>query len=341
MKIGNLHLDHPLLLAPLSGITDYPFRKLASEFGCGLVFTEMVSAEGLLRKGKSFIKMGHDEHPVFVQLSGSNPEALAQAARVAEEEGADGIDINMGCPSKKITETGAGTDLMRFPIKVETILRKVRKSIQCPLTIKIRSGWDADHINAIEISKIAENCGVDAVTIHPRTRDQWFHGQADWEMINEVKGAVRIPVIGNGGVTTPFLVQKMQEKTGCDGVMIGKGALGNPWIFDPENQWAIERGMAIFPSLEERERVIERHFLLLQGYYGDQGAAKEVRRHVVWYTKGLPKSASFRSAVFKVKGKEALFEMIHSYFDPERRRSCPFFESERKELAIGPEERTS
>jgi len=316
MNIGNLQLDHPLFLAPLSGITDYPFRKLVREFGCGLVFTEMVSAEGLLRKGKPFLKMGEDEHPVSAQLSGSTPVALGQAAEMAEAAGADAIDINMGCPSRKVTDTGAGADLMRFPEKIERILREVRKSIRCPLTIKIRSGWDDDHVNAIEISKIAEACGVDAITIHPRTRVQWFHGKADWKLIGEVKRAVRILVIGNGDVTTPYLVEKMLEETGCDGVMIGKGALGNPWIFDSENRWTIDQGRAISPSLEERKRVIERHYALLQGYYGDPEAVKEVRRHVVWYTKGLPRSASFRSTILGVREKDSLFMKIHSYFDP-------------------------
>ena len=320
MKLGTLQINHPLLLAPLSGITDYPFRKLAMEFGCGLVFTEMVSAEGLLRKGDPFLKMGKDEHPVSVQLSGSTPEALARAAEMAEGAGADAIDINMGCPSKKVTDTGAGADLMRFPAKAERILREVRKRIRCPLTIKIRSGWDADQINALEISKLAEDCGVDAVTVHPRTRAQWFHGQADWRIIGQVKRAIHIPVIGNGDVTTPTLVKKMFEETGCDGVMIGKGALGNPWIFDLNNRWVIEEGMTIFPSLEERKRVIERHYALLQNYYGDQGALKEVRRHVLWYTKGLQNSASFRSTLLKVKEKKALFETINSYFDLLKRR---------------------
>jgi tRNA-dihydrouridine synthase B len=324
MNIGNLPLDHPLFLAPLSGITDYPFRKLAREFGCGLVFTEMVSAEGLLRKGKPFLKMGEGEHPVSAQLSGSTPEALAPAAEMAEAGGADAIDLNMGCPSRKVTDTGAGADLMRFPEKIERILREVRRSIRCPLTIKIRSGWDDHNINALEVSRIAEDCGVDAITVHPRTRGQWFHGKADWKVIGEVKRAVRIPVIGNGDVTTPYLVERMLEETGCDGVMIGKGALGNPWIFDPENRWAIEKGTAIHPSLEERKRVIERHYELLRNFYGDPEAVKEIRRHVVWYTKGLPKSASFRSTILGVREKELLFKTIHSYFDSvERRGQCP------------------
>ena len=259
--------------------------------------------------------MGEDEHPVSVQLSGENPETLAEAANMAEEAGADAVDINMGCPSKKVTDTGAGADLMRFPAKVEAFLRAVRRRIRCPLTIKIRAGWDEDHINAIQISKIAEDCGVDAVTLHPRTRAQWFHGKADWNLIGEVKRASHIPVIGNGDVTTPFLAKKMLEETGCDAVMIGKGALGNPWIFDPQNRWAIEKGTALSPSLEERKRVIERHYLLLRNYYGDQGAVKEVRRHVLWYTKGLPNSAFFRSTILRVKEKEALFKTLYSYFD--------------------------
>jgi tRNA-dihydrouridine synthase B len=315
MKLGTLQINHPLILAPLSGITDYPFRKLAVEFGCGLVYTEMLSAEGLLRKGEPFLKIGEEEHPVSVQLSGENPETLAGAALMAEESGADAIDINMGCPSRKVTDTGAGADLMRFPAKVETILREVRRRIRCPLTIKIRSGWDENQINAIQISKIAEDCGVDAVALHPRTRAQWFHGKADWNLIGEVKRAIHLPVIGNGDVTSPFLAKKMLEDTGCDAVMIGKGALGNPWIFDPQNRWATEKGRAVFPSIEERKRVIERHYLLLRNYYGDQGAIKEVRRHVLWYTKGLTKSASFRSKIFMVKEKEALFKALYSYFD--------------------------
>ncbi|RPJ04590.1 MAG: tRNA dihydrouridine synthase DusB [Deltaproteobacteria bacterium] len=340
MKIGSLHLNHALFLAPLSGITDYPFRKLARELGCGLVFTEMVSADGLLRKGRPFLKIGENERPISVQIYGADPESMPLAAEMAEAAGADAVDINMGCPSRKVTDTGAGADLMRFPHKVETILGEVRRKIRCPLTIKIRSGWDANSINAVEISRIAEGSGVDAITLHPRTRAQWFHGRADWRLIGEVKGAVGIPVIGNGDVTTPHLVTRMVEETGCDGVMIGKGALGNPWIFDPENRWATEEGMAIHPPVEERRRVIERHRGLLENYYDDRGAVKEVRRHVVWYTKGLPGSASFRSLILGLKDKEALVEAIHSYLDSvdriiaRKEGGKPFFKSSEVVLEI-------
>jgi tRNA-dihydrouridine synthase B len=315
VKIGNLQLSGPLVLAPMAGITDYPFRRIAKDKGCGLTYTWMVSAEGLLRKGKSFLRIEKDEHPVSVQLFGSNPKVLAEAAKRVEEVGADAIDINMGCPVRQVIETGAGVDLMRFPEKVKEILVQVRKEVKVPLTIKIRSGWDKEHINAVGISKIAEGCGVDAISLHPRTKDQGFHGQADWHLIEEVKRAVNIPVIGNGDVTTPFLAKRMMEETGCDGVMIGRGALGNPWIFrQKSSDFSAERSIFL-PPLEERERVIEHHFLLLQKHDGEKGAMKKIRKHIAWYTKGLPSSASFRSKLFGLKEKDALFEAIKCYFD--------------------------
>ena len=315
MNIGNLQLSSPLVLAPMAGITDTPFRQLAKEKGCGLTFTGMVSAEGLLRKGESSLEIAEDEHPVSVQLFGSNPEVLAEAAKVAEGMGADAIDINMGCPVKQVIETGAGVDLMRFPEKVKRILVEVRKGVKCPLTIKIRAGWDQEYINAVAISKIAEDFGMDAISIHPRTKIQGFRGRADWNLIGEVKRAVKIPVIGNGDVTTPFLTKRMMEETGCDGVMIGRGALGNPWIFRCDNSDLSEERAAIFPSLEERQRVIEHHFSLLQNRYGEKGAMQKIRRHVAWYSRGLPFGASFRLKLSGLKEKEGLFEAVKSYFD--------------------------
>jgi tRNA-dihydrouridine synthase B len=315
MRLGNLQFDHPLFLAPMSGITDYPFRRIARECGCSLVFTQMISAEGFLRKGKSFLKIGKDEHPISVQLFGSNAGILAEAAQRAESMGADVVDLNMGCPAKQVIGAGAGVDLMRFSEKVRGILTKVRKGIKIPLTIKIRSGWDQGNINAVQISKIAEGCGVNAISIHPRTKVQGFRGRADWSLIGEVKRTVHIPVIGNGDVTTPFLAKKMLEETGCDGVMIGRGALGNPWIFDPKNLSPLEKGLAIQPSLEERQRITKYHFSLLLNHYGEKGAMREIRRHVTWYTKGFPSSASFRSTLSQLREKEPLFEAIASYFE--------------------------
>jgi tRNA-dihydrouridine synthase B len=328
MRLGNLQFDHPLFLAPMSGITDYPFRRMAKEHGCSLVFTEMVSAEGLLRKGKSFLKIEADEHPVSVQLFGSNPKTLADAAELAESMGADAIDINMGCPADQVIEGGAGVDLMRFPEKVKEILIKVRRKVKGPLTIKIRSGWDKENINAIEISMIAESCGVDAISIHPRTKVQGFRGRADWSLIGQVKRTIRIPVIGNGDVTTPFLAKKMLEETGCDGVMIGKGALGNPWIFGFNNSAPLEGESPIRPSLEERKKMIHHHFMLSQAHYGEKLAVKKIRKHVYWYTKGLPCCTFFHSKLSGLREKEALFDAITSYFDRiERRGQCQSFES--------------
>lgn len=336
MRLGNLQFDHPLILAPMSGITDYPFRRIAIEHGCSLAFTEMVSAEGLLRKGKPFLRMEENEHPVSVQLFGSSPEILAEAAQMAESMGADVIDINLGCPAKQVVEAGAGVDLMRFPEKVRKILTKVKKNLGRPLTIKIRSGWDQEHINAIEISEIAESCGVNAISIHPRTKVQGFRGQADWSLIKKVKKAIHIPVIGNGDVTTLLLAKRMFEETGCDGVMIGRGALGNPWIFNPKDFGSSERELVIQPSLDERQRVIEHHFSLLLNHYGEKGAVREIRKHMAWYTKGLPSSASFRSTLSGIKEKEPLFEAIITYFDRIKRRGqCQSFRSMESRLVIG------
>lgn len=306
MKIGNLQFHKPLFLAPLSGITNYPLRKLAILHGCDLVFTEMVSAEGLIRKGNKLIKIENDEHPIIVQLFGSNPEILSNASEIVESLGADGIDINMGCPIDKVVKTGAGADLMRSPEKVEKILSKVRKKVKGILTIKIRSGWDDEHLNAVEISRIAEQCGVDGVIIHPRTKIQKFRGKANWSIIEEVKKKVNIPVIGNGDVRTTELINKMFDETGCDGIMIGRGALGNPWIFDRQRRNP--------PSLNEKKEVIRYHLSLLLDYEGKERALRDIKRHVFWYTKGLPNSTLFRRKISCINEIEELCKEIDSYF---------------------------
>ena len=326
MKLGTLRLNNNVVMAPMAGVADFPFRQLAREHGCGLTFTEMMSAEGLLRKGELLLKIGKNEHPISVQLFGSDPAALAEAAAKAEGMGADAIDLNMGCPAKQVVKTGAGVDLMRFPEKVRAILVEMRRKVACPLTVKIRSGWDETEVNAVEISRLAEDCGVDAITVHPRTKDQAFRGRADWNVIREVKKTVRIPVIGNGDVKTPSLIRKMLEETGCDGVMIGRGALGNPWIFS-------ERPPGF---LEEKKTMIHHHFSLIQNFYGEENSVHQIRKHLYWYTKGLPNCASFHSKLSHLKGKEALFEAIHSYFELiQRRELCPLSTSEEGRSVTG------
>jgi tRNA-dihydrouridine synthase B len=335
MRLGKLQFDRPVFLAPMSGITDYPLRQIAREHGCSLTFTEMVSADGLLRKGKSFLRVGEDEHPVSVQLFGSNPEILAEAARMAESVGTDAIDINMGCPAKQIVGPGAGADLMRFPGKVKEILTAVRRAVSSPLTVKIRSGWDEEHINAAEISKIAEDCGVDAVAVHPRTKVQGYGGRADWDLIGKVKKAVRIPVVGNGDVTTPFLARRMFEETGCDGVMIGRGALGNPWIFALDESGCGEAEPTT-RTLDERQRMIHHHFTVVKAYYGKKWAVRKFQKHAYWYTKGLRGCASFHSKLSGFKEEEELLEAIQSYFDfVQRRTPCQSFASTGNRSVIG------
>ena len=339
MRLGNLQFEHPIFLAPMSGISDYPFRRIAKERGCSLVFTEMVSAEGLLRKGESFLKIGENEHPVSVQLFGSKPGILAEAAQIAESTGADAIDINMGCPAKQVVGPGAGAELMRFPIKVKEILSMVRKVVRGPLTVKIRSGWDEEHINAAEISKIAEDCGVDAISIHPRTKVQGFRGRADWNLIREVKRATCLPVIGNGDITTPSLAEKMIEETGCDGVMIGRGALGNPWIFGLNNSGHGETE-AVTPTLDERQKMIHHHFMLVQAFYGEKWAVNKFQKFVYWYTKGFPNCASFHSKLSGLRERDVLFDAIHSYFDfIQKRNPCQSFGSMENRSATGRGER--
>ncbi len=321
MSIGNLQLSSPLVLAPMAGISDYPFRQIARAKGCGLAFTGLTNAEGLLRKKGAYLHIEKDDHPLSVQLFGSDPNLLAEAAQWAEATGADAIDLNMGCPASQVIGMGAGVELMRFPEKVERILRQMRKGLKIPLSIKIRSGWDRDHINAVEISRIAEDTGVDAIILHPRTKAQGFRERADWRLIREVKKSVSIPVVGNGDVTTPLLTRKMLEETGCDGVMIGRGSLGNPWIFSLTGEMS-------FPCSEERRMVILRHFALLESHYGAGEAIKKIKRHAAWYTKGLPESSSFRRKLLLLKEGEAFFEMIASYFEFVRGRdSCPSFPS--------------
>jgi len=315
-NIGGLRLKNSVFLAPMAGITDLPFRMVVREFGCGMAFTEMVSANGLLRgKGKTcrYLDSSPDDRPLGVQLFGSDPATLAEAARIAAEKGADLIDINMGCPVKKVVKAGSGAALMRDPQRVAAVLGAVRGAVEIPLTVKIRAGWSHREMNASAIGRIAEECGVDAVTLHPRTVDQGFAGAADWGLIASLKAQLRIPVIGSGDIRSPEDAVRMLRETGCDGVMVGRGSLGNPWIIG--NILSRLAGVAAYaPSLAQREETVRHHLALASDYYGEEVGTRDFRKHLLWYTKGLRGGAQFRQVAGRITDRAAAGAALRDYF---------------------------
>jgi tRNA-dihydrouridine synthase B len=316
MNIGRLHLKNNVFLAPMAGITDLPFRTIVRSFGCGLAFTEMVSASGLVRgTGKTFRYLASSpaDRPLGVQLFGNDPETMAAAAGVAAERGADLLDVNMGCPVKKVAKVGSGASLMRDPERVAAILRAVRNASVLPLTVKIRAGWNARQVNALEIGQIAEECGVDAVILHPRTADQGFGGRSDWGLIAALKGRLRIPVIGSGDVRCPEDADRMFGDTGCDGVMVGRGALGNPWLIGNILSHLSGTGISV-PSLSEREEIIQRHLTLAIDFYGEKVGTRDFRKHLLWYTKGLRGGARFRQVAGCISDRDSAWKALRNYF---------------------------
>ncbi len=317
MQIGNLTLDNNVILAPLAGITNLPFRIMAKEAGCGLVCSEMISSHGLVyRSGKTekMLDSTPEEKPLSVQLFGAKPDILAEAAAIVESSGADIVDINFGCSVRKVLRTGSGAALMRTPDLAEDLLKAVRRTIRLPLTIKIRSGWDPSGAQALNISEIAESCGVDAITVHPRTAGQLFSGRADWSIIAAVKKKVSIPVIGNGDITSGNDAVRMLAETGCDAVMIGRKAIGNPDIFS--------RVLAQINGDEEIAEDISRRFDLmiryLQAsveYIGEEQACRMMRSRLGWFTKGLHKSSHFREAIKHLSSEKEGVELINTYRD--------------------------
>jgi len=317
LKIGNLSLKNYLIMAPMAGITNPPFRLIAKRLGAGLVVTEMVSAVGLSRgheKTFRYLEGSPEERPLSVQIFGADPQTMAMAAEIAIEKGADLVDINMGCPARKVVKNGAGGALLRDPVAVRDMVTVVRKVCTVPLTVKIRAGWSHLEANFLEIAGIIEDCGADAVTVHPRFVKQGFSGQADWAIIREVKKNLGIPVIGNGDVFKPELALKMREETECDGVMIGRGAMGNPWIF--KQILDLEQGLeARPPDLSERRAVITTHFELLSRIIGENRASKLMRGLLLGYTKGLPHSSRFRGSFTGIKDFQTMVVALDQYFD--------------------------
>jgi len=317
LKIGTLTLKNRLIMAPMAGITNPPFRRIAKRLGAGLVVTEMVSAVGLSRnheKTLRYLESDPEEKPLSVQIFGADPQIMAMAAETAIEKGADMVDINMGCPARKVIKNGSGGGLLRNPAAVQKMVTAVRKACTVPLTVKMRAGWSAGEANFSEIAAIIADCGADAVTVHPRFVKQGFSGHADWRIIKEIKENLSIPVIGNGDVFKPELALQMRKQTGCDGVMVGRGALGNPWIF--KQILDLEKGLeARPPELSERKEVILSHFTHLSQIIGDDRASKLMRGQLLWYTKGLPHSSRFRGAFTGIRDIHTMMATLDRYFD--------------------------
>jgi len=316
LQIGSLAIENGLIMAPMAGYTHLAFRLLIKRLGAGLVMTEMVSAMGLAlgqKKTLEYLRTHPDEKPLGVQIFGADPQAMARASLIAAEGGADLVDINMGCPVKKVVKTGAGAALLKDLKKIAAIVSAVRRQCPLPLTVKIRAGWSPKEPRVSETARAVEDSGADAVTVHARFASQGFSVPADWTWITRVKDQVKIPVIGNGDVLDPWKAKEMRAQTGCNGVMIGRGAIRNPWLF--EQIMGLERGEAVRnPALAERRALIFEHFHLLSGTLGEKKAALAMRGLLLSYTKGLPHSSRFREQVTKIKDSDALALTVDSYF---------------------------
>ncbi len=319
LDIGGVKLPNNVVLAPMAGVTDLPFRLLCAEQGAGLMCMEMVSAKAVMyhnRNTESLLTIHPKEHPVSLQLFGSDPDIISGMAKRLEEEGRtfDLLDINMGCPVPKVVNNGEGSALMKNPALAGEIVEKTVKAICKPVTVKIRKGFDDGHVNAVEIAKAAECAGAAAVAVHGRTREQFYAGNADWEIIAKVKRAVKIPVIGNGDVTDGESARRMMEETGCDGVMVGRSARGNPWIFREIKAYLADGILPERPSAEEVRETVLRHAALLLEYKGEYTGIREMRKHVSWYTAGYPHSAKMRGRMNEMESMEDLKEAIAEAF---------------------------
>ena len=313
LKIGDVELDCPLILAPMAGVTDMPFRLLCREQGCGAAYTEMVSAKAILYKNRNtgpLMETGKEEGPVALQLFGADPEILSDIAAQVESGPYAWIDINKGCPVPKVVNNHEGSALMKDPRLIEEILTAMVKKLKKPVTVKIRKGFDESCINAVEIARIAESCKAAAVAVHGRTREQFYSGKADWDIIRQVKEAVKIPVIGNGDIFEPEDAARMLEETGCDGVMIARGARGNPWIFKRSLHYLKTGEVLPPPTIREIREEMVRHIRLQTEYKGTHVGIREMRKHVSWYTAGLPHSSVLRSRINQAETCEEVFRLI-------------------------------
>ena len=319
-KIGNIEIKNQIVLAPMAGISNTSYRKIIKEMGAGLIYAEMVSDKAIVygnEKTFTLLKMDESERPIAQQIFGSDIDSFVEAAKLVEKTmKPDIIDINMGCPVPKVAiRSQAGSALLKNPEKIYEIVKAVVEAVSVPVTVKIRSGWDANNINAVEVAKFIEKAGASAITIHPRTRSQGYSGKADWSIIKAVKETVSIPVIGNGDVTSCYLAKQMLDETGCDAVMIGRGVLGNPWLIREcvsylENGTIPER-----PTYKEIIEMLKKHFDLLLHDKGEKPAVLEIRNHALWYIKGLPNSAEIKNKICSTKDKDEIFNILDNYLN--------------------------
>ena len=312
IKIGNVEIKNNVFLAPMAGISDMPFRILCKEKGAGLVYTEMISSKGMFyddSKTKELMAVSEAERPVAVQIFGSDAEIMAKIAEEVSKE-ADIIDINMGCPAPKVIKNTDGSKLMLHPELVDAITEKVVKASKVPITIKIRKGWDDAHVNAVEIAQIAEKNGVAAITVHGRTREQFYTGVADLNIIKAVKEAVKIPVIGNGDIVDGVSAKRMFDETNCDAIMIGRGSNGNPWVFEEVIEYLRNGEEIEKPTLAEKKQMMLRHLEMLVDYKGEYTAIREMRKQIAWYIKGLPGATGIRNEINQIEDLAELKEKI-------------------------------